>query len=1212
MDVHPPQRLDVNMESAPALELSSELNRANVILEGLLFSPATDFYGSVVVNVDVNDGGASGRGGVLSANSTISIDVTPVNDGPAFVVPRVHRRSGGRGPMRIEEIEIDDVDNIDGQSVTVSVVANEGSVTVDPSPKVLISTMPREQYATAAGVSVVGLLDDVRRALSHAWFVPPSEGWEGGTEVQFFGTDGQGATGVAESVVVITDPDIEPILSSVNDTFVVDQGISTPLVDLNISDLVVDAAISAGNAAPAFNVTISAEEGGVGLSPVPPGLSPVPGSETATTALAAVTAGEGLAGIFGTPRSTLSFRGTLHAVNTALESLVYVSANGTTGLGRHTVTMEVKRKGKLREHSARLLLAVDVRPVNKPPVIHWNATAYVPESPEIGGFSLRGLRVVDDDLAHGGLLSVRLETLTAEDSVVVRSAGDGLVFSGESSAGVPSSVVAFRGNATSVAEALSASAIILDSPGAFRALVPALRVTVKSDSNDEASQVVEVYGSHVNSPPEVRIGNPDMAMKEGGVLERVGESAEVEVHDVDAEDSSYGFLEVNVSVSHRAVLETQNITTSATPIHPVQVVTTRSAGGGNSTIGGTFNLTLDLSHLCDGCGNEVSKPIWHDAVGNEDDVRVGLGSGGENGESIQAKLEALPSLQALGITVFCQRNNELNLNGGREWRVTFLDGPASLPLMQTMGDSLIGDMPYAEVSYAVKGNSLSGSFTLSLGGYKTDPIRHDASADDVAVALEAIPSVTAVDVTNPYATDPQGGRHWTVTFFDALDTGGDLPLMEVDGGGLGGRGAVVAVVEAVRGDGIAELWEVATSAAHQNFVSVITLTGALQTKGYFQLGLELDGRREWTRPIYPQAVGSINDEAASWWSFGGIPGRRKGESVEARLRSLKNWKELGPDAQAVVNRVHSADGDTVQWTVTFTGTPAYLEAPTIQSARLTGGAAVSAAVSTMKNKVQGFFSLAYGGIATPPLSHDSVGRDIAAAVNALESLHSSDIGTGVVLVARTQDITLEGGRRWVIAFLSDPEVPANFTAIATSATGLSGASASASVRLLRQGGRGAVLRLVDLGGAAFGLPGYTTGERLTVRGKQKIVTEALSSLSYSPRHGWNGRSTVILRVYDGGFTGLGGEQSGWGIVNVDVEPVNNPPELLWCGSAIGSGGVRVEGVDEDAPFRLVDYDCDGGGTPATPTAFDHADLGGPDTGLYVHDLDGGVSLLQVG
>lgn len=1194
------------MQSASVISLKSELNAANGALEGLCFSPSREFSGPAVIIIVVNDDGATGRGGALSANSTVSLVVLPVNDPFEVMVPRLHRRSGGRGPMPIEGIKIDDVDSTEGEVVTVNATVDTGSIFVEYSPAVSVVSYGEASSGMPAGISMTGLLHDIKRALSNVWFLPPSEGWEGGGVVRISATDGQGAVGEAECVMIVSDPDVEPIITVTNASLIVDQGIASPLRGLHVRDPVVDAAILVGAIPPMFYVNVVAKNGGIGLNPVPSGLSPIAGTDTATAALATISSGTGLVGIFGTPRSTLSFRGTLEAVNEAFGALVYLSADGTAGLGNDSVAVKTTRRGNVQDHSTYGELMVDVRPVNQPPIVSWAPTTSPSGAMGLEGMPLFGLRVEDSDLPEGGVLKVQIEMLHDDDSIVVWSAGEGVEFSVGSAYGAPSSVLAFRGNISSITNLLSSSTCVLANP----VVMGILRVQVEDNDGGKSSLEVEIQGNHVNTSPEVQVAsNVNLVIKEREVLERIGELAGIEIADPDVDDSPNGYLDMHVLVSHRSVLEVQQVTTSATRINPVQTVSTFLSANGSATLGGTFNLTLDLSQLCDECKVETTEPIWHDAVANENDNYIGSETGDEGGESLQAKLESLPSLHTLGITIFCQRDMGLTSAGGRKWRVTFLGAPTSLPVMQPSGDLLTGDSPGVETASVVTGNSLSGSFTLFFGGYATERIRHSADPRDVAAALEAIPSITAVDVTMPDPPDPQGGRQWFVTFFDVLGAGGDMPLMEVDGKTLGGKGATVSVIEAVRGNGVPDLWEVSTSATHQNMVNVITMTGALKAKGYFQLGLDYGGTQSWTRPIYPRAVGPVSDESRAWWSFGGVSGRKRGESVESRLKLLGNWGELGPDADVLVQRVESIDEDTVQWYITFTASPEDLPMPSIRGSRLSGGAAISATVVASHNTVEGFFFLQYGGVSTPPLPHDSTGVDVATALNALETIHSTDIGTGLVTATRTHKISLEGGHKWTIAFLRDPENLTNITATGNFATGLTGASARATARLVRSGGRGAVLRLVDLGGAAFGIPGYTTGEHLNILGSPNTVTNALASLSYSPVPGWSGDADIIFRVNDGGFTGTGGVQSGWAMISVAVEAVNDPPVVMWCGEVLVSGEL-IEGVDEDAPFRLIDYDCDVGGTPETPTQYDHLDRGGPGLGLRVYDPDNGASIVQ--
>ncbi|MGB3095402.1 MAG: hypothetical protein WBB46_01535, partial [Candidatus Deferrimicrobiaceae bacterium] len=69
------------------------------------------------------------------------------------------------------------------------------------------------------------------------------------------------------------------------------------------------------------------------------------------------------------------------------------------------------------------------------------------------------------------------------------------------------------------------------------------------------------------------------------------------------------------------------------------------------------------------------------------------------------------------------------------------------------------DPPVNEIQ-TITDNAIGGTFTLTFGGFTTDPIAFDASATAVEVALEALPSITDVTVV---LTVPQS---WEITFLD--------------------------------------------------------------------------------------------------------------------------------------------------------------------------------------------------------------------------------------------------------------------------------------------------------------------------------------------------------------------------------------------------------------------------------------------------------------
>jgi len=67
-------------------------------------------------------------------------------------------------------------------------------------------------------------------------------------------------------------------------------------------------------------------------------------------------------------------------------------------------------------------------------------------------------------------------------------------------------------------------------------------------------------------------------------------------------------------------------------------------------------------------------------------------------------------------------------DGGYSWTVTFTSATGDIPEMQAKSQ-LHGIGAAVSVSTQLDGNSISGSFQLSMFGHRTAPIRHDASAD---------------------------------------------------------------------------------------------------------------------------------------------------------------------------------------------------------------------------------------------------------------------------------------------------------------------------------------------------------------------------------------------------------------------------------------------------------------------------------------------------
>ena len=100
------------------------------------------------------------------------------------------------------------------------------------------------------------------------------------------------------------------------------------------------------------------------------------------------------------------------------------------------------------------------------------------------------------------------------------------------------------------------------------------------------------------------------------------------------------------------------------------------------------------------------------------------------------------------------------------------------------------------VSIASFTSQLSGSFCLSFNGFSTGPLSYDSSASRVEAALESLPGVGNVIVTQTITSGTTYGISWRVSF---LDNVGNLPLMQSSCNNLIGTNVQLLITEAVAG-----------------------------------------------------------------------------------------------------------------------------------------------------------------------------------------------------------------------------------------------------------------------------------------------------------------------------------------------------------------------------------------------------------------------------
>jgi ELWxxDGT repeat protein/VCBS repeat-containing protein len=362
---------------------SGNLSDVNTALTSLVYRSNSTFKGIDTIGVNVNDNGNTGVGGALSDSQTLAITVTPINKPPIITLPPAQVASEDTS-LTISGISIGDIDG-NGGNVTVSVSAVNGVVSLNSTSGITILTGTGSQDRN---LTFTGTLASVNAVLNSLAYLG-SKDFNGSDlitiEVNDSVSTGSGGIPLSDvrTLAVTVNPVNDAPVLTVPGAQAANENTNLRITGVSISD--VDA--GSGN----VTVNLSAGNGTLSLTSIT-GLSFTSGN--------------------GNQNTNMVFSGTLAAVNSALNSLVYTGNPNFNGTD--TVNISVNDGGNTGVGIAlsdSKSIAINVLGVNNPPVI---TVPLAPAANSGANLAIVGVSIADPD-AGGALMKV---TIAAANGVL--------------------------------------------------------------------------------------------------------------------------------------------------------------------------------------------------------------------------------------------------------------------------------------------------------------------------------------------------------------------------------------------------------------------------------------------------------------------------------------------------------------------------------------------------------------------------------------------------------------------------------------------------------------------------------------------------------------------------------------------------------------------------------------------------------------------------
>jgi hypothetical protein len=481
----------------------------NTALNGLIFTPDSNYNGAASLQIQTDDQGATGSGGALTDDDTISITVNAVNDAPVNHVPAAQTTAEDTSLVfsGAKALSVADVD-LGSSALKVTLSVTNGKLSLASLTNLSFS---QGDGSDDVSMTFTGALVDVNTALGGITFAPDQH--FNGSATLTIVSDDQGSTG---SGGALTDTDTVTIdVTAVN---------NAPVNSVPTTQSVNEDNTLTLSTANVNNLSVSDLDAGTGSLQI--GLSVLHGTLnlTSTTNLS----------VTGNNTNSITATGQLADLNNAFSAgLAYTPSLNFNG--DDTLTMLTNDQGNTGSGGAKSdtdTLTITVNAINDAPVLTAPSSAATNENMDLI-FSVTNLNQISAADVDAGTADVQFSLSVAHGTLSLKTGFSGLAFT--TGDGTADASMTFTGKLTDINSALNG---LKYTPETNYSAGDTLDVSVNDQGNTGSggalsdSKSIPITIDAINDPPVNHLPTAQNVNEDNSLTFTTGN--QISVTDVDA------------------------------------------------------------------------------------------------------------------------------------------------------------------------------------------------------------------------------------------------------------------------------------------------------------------------------------------------------------------------------------------------------------------------------------------------------------------------------------------------------------------------------------------------------------------------------------------------------------------------------------------------------------------------------------------------------